>query len=252
MAVVTAQEALKSAQEEQKGLNASRYVPRMIDFVKKISDENRVYIFNVGPWAHSRELGSAGRWFIKACLAGQDYSEPVIVQGIEEEPYPVNETTCTMLPKSGLPGQLSGPAEGLLLAQQILGEGPHIPKSASFAPFGVFISETATPKPKDLVRANNALQQKYLDLINEANQALAQGNDAAVQTIRPEWHFVAARAMHRSEAECPWLKGSEVGAARENCPSCGDVYSVGVMKCKCGFVLNKTKYDKAVADGLFA
>ena len=199
----------------QRAMNNSRYVPETPDIYRQISEANKVFIFNVGPWMHKRELGSAGTFIVRPCAAGQEYSEPIVIKGVVEEPYPINEVECKIMP-----------TEGMTLANQIIGEGPFIPKSSSFVPFGVFISQTEKPSPKDLVRANNALQQKYLELIQEANTAFSNGPNAANETIRPEWHFVAARALKRTEAECPWLKGSEVGAERQACPSCGATYSV--------------------------
>jgi hypothetical protein len=226
----------------QRAMNSSRYIPETPDIYRQIAEANKVYIFNVGPWTHRRELGSAGTFVVRACPAGQEYSEPVVLKGVVEEPYPINEVECKIMP-----------TEGMVLAMQVIGEGPFIPKSSSFVPFGVFISTDAKPSPKDLVIAKNTLQRKYLELIHEANTAFSNGPNAVNETIRPEWHFVAARALKRTEAECPWLKGTEVGPERQACPGCGTVYSTGVMKCRtCGFITDKKRYDDAVAKGLFA
>lgn len=228
--------------QHQRAMNASRYIPTTPDLYKQVSEQNRVYIFNVGPWQHRRELGSAGTFVIPACKEGQDYSDAVIVNGVVEEPYPINEVECKTLM-----------TEGHALAGQILGEGPFIPKSTSFRPYGVFISATPKPSKEELAAARGELQQKYVELVAAASDAHANGHKEAQEVIRPEWHFVAARALKKSEAECPWLGNTQAPAARTECAGCGTIYKIGIMKCgTCGMILDKAKYDKAVKDGLFS
>jgi hypothetical protein len=252
---------------EQQALNSSRYIPEEPEIYQKISEQNRLYIYNVGPWMHKRELGSCGVQVIRACPEDQDYSEPLVVNGVEQEPYPMNEVAMVMIPKAGKPGQLTGAANGKAFAEQIIGEGPFIPKSASFVPFGVFISPVRfTPEGKPHVRfadlskpsqalitkARAALNQKYTELVREANDAYSRGPSAANEMIQPDWHFIAARKLMKSEAECPWLRDSQAPAERDNCPSCGKVYVMGIMKCGCGYILDKPRYDKAKQEGMFA
>ena len=218
----------------------------------EISEQNRVYLFNVGPWEHVRELGSAGKFRIPPCPAGKEYSAPVVIDGIEEEPYPINETSCVMIPKAGKPGQLSGPADGTLLAQQVLGEGPHVAPNSSFRPFGVGITKQWPPSKVDLDKARAALHTKKLELVRLANEAYARGPRAFDEIFMPDWHFWAAHQLKKSVAECPWLANTQEVAAREYCPSCGESYQVGIMRHSCGFILDKKRYDQAVKDGLFS
>src|SRR5271154_716818 len=95
---------------------ADRYVPEQADTIKKLAWDTRIFIFNVGPWELRREMGSSGTALIRACPEGNAYSEPYIVLGVEEEPYPIDETQCAMIPKSGVPGQKGGAADGIHLA----------------------------------------------------------------------------------------------------------------------------------------
>jgi hypothetical protein len=163
-----------------------------------------------------------------------------VVNGVVDEPYPINEVECKMI-------QTSGAA----LAGQIIGEGPFVPKSASFVPFGVFISPTPKPPRELLATANAALQQKHLEHVREANAAFMKDPTNREGVIQSAWHVVSAHALKKSKAECPWLGESLTPAGRENCPGCGAVYNVGILKCACGFVLDKPRYDKAVKEGLF-
>lgn len=226
----------------QAAMNNSRWTPDTPDIYREASERAKVYIFNVGPWPHKRELGSAGTYFVSACPDGREYSDAVVVNGVVEEPYPINEAENKIIP-----------TRGRLLAEQIIGVGPHVPHSSSLIPFGAFISESPTPSKHEIAQARLKLKEKHLDIVREANEAYSQGPNVANQIIRPEWHFVSARALKKTAAECPWLRDSELPAERNNCPSCADIYTVGQMKCRsCGFILDKKRYDQAVKDGLFA
>ncbi len=224
-------------------MNASRHVPQMLPMLKEISEKNRVYIFNVGPWMQQRPLGSAGTWTIPACPEGKEYSDPVVIDGLVREMYPDNEAQMKSL----------GDVDGMEFAMQILGVGPHLSPRNSFIPFGIFASRNQKPTKAEIDEARGRLRETFRELVAEADRAYAQGPKLAEETIRPETHFVAARALRKSEAECPWLKNAQAPAARDSCPSCGGVYNVGIMKCRdCGYILDKKRYDEAVKAGLFA
>jgi len=225
--------------QHQQAMNNSRFIPETPDIYREASEQHRVYIFNVGPWAHARELGSAGTFRIPACPEGREHSEPLVIPGVAEEPYPINEAECKLLT-----------TKGRMLAEQILGVGPHIPHSLSFVPFGVFISDSAKPSKEQLVKAREVLRQRHVEIVSEANREYSKGHNIAIE--QPHWFFMSARALKKTPAECAWLKDSEVPAERQNCPSCGAIYTVGMMKCVCNFILDKPRYDKAVKDGLFA
>ncbi len=226
--------------QHQRAMNASRFIPAVPDIFREASQAHRLYIFNVGPWAHSRDLGSAGTFRIPACPAGKDYSDPVVIDGVVDEPYPINEVECKVIQTSGAD-----------LANQIIGEGPFISKASSFVPFGVFISPTPKPSRELMAAANTALQNKHIAHVREANAAFQKDPTNREGVIQSAWHFVSAHALKKGKGECPWLGESLVPAGRENCPGCGDVYNVGILRCKCGFVLDKKRYDAAVKDGLF-
>ena len=249
----TAAEAATAAAADMRALNSARYVPTQPALVRDVSAANRIFIFNVGPWAHTRELGSAGTYRIPACPEDKDYSSPVVIEGLVNEPYPENEATCTMLPACGEPRQLRGEGSGLALAKQIIGEGPFIAKRASFVPYGVFISPTPKPSKELLAAARAELEKRHLAHIREANAAFMRDPTNREGVIQPAWHHVSAHALKKSKAECPWLGESLAPAGREECPGCGTPYNVGILKCRdCNYILDKSRYDKAVKEGLFA
>jgi len=217
----------------QQLMNNNRYAPPMLDSIKKVSEQSRVYIFNVGPWPQQRYLGSLGMKLIPACPEGKPYSEPLVVEGIVRELYPINEGEYKQILE-----------DGVNVAQQILGVGPHLSPRNSFVPYGVFVSTTDPPNEADLKKARAALRDKFLELVTEADSAYSLGPKTAEDTIRPETHFVAARALGKTEVDCPWLRNAQVPAERAECPGCGTVYKIGIMKCReCGYILDKKKYE---------
>lgn len=239
----TANEVLAAASNEQRALNSSRFVPTMPGIVRRVSVENRVYIFNVGPWAHVRELGSTGTFRIPACPEGEEYSTPLAIDAICEEPYPKDEASCVTLPPCGEPGQLTGQGSGLLLAKQIIGDGPFIAKRASFVPYGVFISPKPIPPKTLLAAANVELRKRHLAHIEEARRAFIKDPTNSWGIIQAEWHFVSADALKLSPAECPWRGQVVAAGGRANCPGCGDAYNVGILRHSCGWFFDKAKWE---------
>lgn len=234
--------ARMAAAKEAKLMNNSRYIPPMLDMVRQLSEDSKIYIYNVGPWPQQRLLGSLGTYIVRECPDGKEYGEPVELPGIVSELYPINE------------GEYKRTMEdGMAIAMQILGVGPFLSPHNSFVPYGVFISRSNPPKKEEILEAKKNLRQKFLELVAEADLAFSQGPKMAEETIRPETHYVAARALRKTEAECPWLRNSQLPAERAECPGCGTVYKIGIIKCRdCGFILDKRKYDEAVKGGMFA
>lgn len=236
--MVSAAEAAAAATQEQRALNASRFIPGTPDLYRQASLAARVYIFNVGPWSHVRELGSAGSFHIPACPPDREHSAPVVVNGVVEEPYPISEAECKQIL-----------TDGRQLAGQIIGEGPHISKAASFAPYGVFISETRVPSAEDLAAASERLQKQHARHIREANEAFMSDPANKLGVIQPAWHFVSAHALKKSAAECRWLGESLKPAERDNCPGCGEVYTKGIMRHSCGWFFDRAKWEANQSGG---
>ena len=235
--------ASQQAMTQTRRDNQRHLPPPRLRQIQDLSERTRVYLYNVGPWAHQRLMGSLGTYHIPACPEGGEFSAPVMIEGIVSEMYPMLEGRMDYLPDE----------DGWNIAMQVLGVGPHLPPRNSFVPYGVFASRSNPPAKEEMKEARRNLWEKYRELVAEADIAYSQGPKAAEETIRPDTHFVAARALRKTEAECPWMKNSAAPAERAECPSCTAVYKVGAMKCReCGYVLDKIRYDKAVKEGLFA
>lgn len=231
MAVLTAQEAARVISQETREFNGgNKLMPKIPDLIKRVSEEHKLYIFNVGPWPHTRGLGSLGSRYIPACEEGQEYSRPLIVPGIVTEEYPPTEKLLQ--------------DDGQWIAEQILGEGRHLDPSQSFRRYGVFISHTEKPSKADLQAAREQLEGHYRDLVAKADAAYAQGPKATEETISAD-HYLAARKLNLGPAQCGWIKNATNAASRANCEGCGATYEVGVILCRsCGFILDPVKYAK--------
>jgi hypothetical protein len=236
---IDANEATRIAMAENRRMNGdSRYQPPILESVQRASDAARVFIFNVGPWPQERALGSAGRFFISAKPENAEYWGPLTIPGVQRELYPINEMEYKAIE-----------TEGWDFAMQIVGTGPFLSPFNSFVPYGVFASRTNPPKKEEVTEAKKALRARLLELVNEADVAFSKGPKATEDTIRPESHFVAARLLGKTEIDCPWLKNAQVPAERDECPGCGTIYKIGIMKCReCGYILDKDKYDKNKAN----
>jgi len=238
---VGAAEAARAAHAEMRAMNASRQIPRLPPAFREASDATKVYIYNVGPWTQERLMGSLGRFRIAGCPPEKEYTGPLVIDGVVTEYYPVNELRMDPLMD-----------EGLYVAQQIIGVGAHLHPANSWVPYGVFLSRSNPPTKEELKEALRELWKKYLQLVAEADSAYSRGPKAAEDTIQPEVHFVAARALRKTVTECPWLRNAELPAQRAACPGCGVTYPVGIMKCRdCGYILDKPAYDKAAKEGRF-
>jgi hypothetical protein len=220
-----------------------RKLQKVPKIITKISDENKVYIFNVGPWKQNQSMGSLGTYYIPACEEGKQHSKALAIDGLVIEHYPLREGTLDVLmDEEG--------STGWEVAHQIIGVGKMLHPGNSLLRYGVFVSKTNPPSKEDVAKAREELYRHCTSLVNEANQSITEGTSK--DTIRPEQHFVAARILNKTVAECPWLSRDVQKADRATCPGCGTVYTVGVIKCReCSYVLDKAKHDKAVAEGRY-
>lgn len=219
--------------ERQRQLN-SRSVEPLSDLVKRAADANPVYVFSVGPWPQKAELGSTGNFFVKACPAGDPYSEPLMIPGLVEEFYPDSEVTM----KRHL-------WEGKYLAEQILGIGPHSAPGNSLVRYGVAMSMCWPPKQETVDAARKALfDGEIRSLIVEADQAQAEGPKALEQTVR-ERHHMAAKLAKLSAADHPWMQRLSSAAERDSCRFCGEPMKKGLPKCpNCKEIVDQALYDQ--------
>ena len=220
----------------QRELN-SRYVPPVMDSVKKLSEDTQVYIFNVGPWSHQQYVG-AGHFFIPACEEGRQYSEPVIIPGIFSTLYPQDEKTMKRIDE-----------DGYQVALDIVGVGPGLAPTNSLRRYGVDVCRQWPPTKSEVAKAFEALRVGELNsLIAEANSAMAQGPQAAEQTIRAR-HHQAAALLKKTTAECPWMARNAANTSQNvDCKFCGEPMKQNLAKCpNCKEIVNAELYAKLTA-----
>ena len=82
---------MEGLQQLQKAMNKSRVIPETPPMLKDFSRENTVHIWNVGPWDHIRECGSAGTFRIPACPKGEACGGPLSIPGLVEELIPADD-----------------------------------------------------------------------------------------------------------------------------------------------------------------
>lgn len=206
-----------SAERETRKYNESlrrgRRLPAVLKEVQKISDMQRVHIFNVGPWTDNAMLGSWGSWLIPACPKGEKYVHVATLPGIYNEPQP-EDGKFTI-------DQVSG----AYIAQCILGQGPdlrNVPLSESRQPHGVFIGSVVgpngiTPLDSEIEAANFALDAYLDELIAEANRAHELGGKESELVISSK-HRLAASVKGRVDLK--WMN-KQVSERLIPCVKCG-------------------------------
>jgi hypothetical protein len=234
---ISANEASRQAAAYQRRMNGGRTIPQVLPLLQKISDEKKVFIYNVGPFQYTRHMGSTGTFTIPACLEGAAVSEPIVIDGIVTEPVPVDEKTMTLMQD-----------EGRYVAEQIIGDGKFLRPEDSLVHRGVFVSDTRPPKKAEIEAATQKLRGFMQGKVSEMNDAYAMGPNKRIE-VQTNEHYIAARYLGYTEQECPWLQNTAAPATRKNCEGCGEAYVVGIMKCKsCGYILDKEKYEKNKAN----
>jgi len=246
----------------QKDFNGrGREADDLPEMIAELSKKNQVAIVSVGPWAQTIPCGSLGVKFVPACKEGEEYSDPLVLDGLTIERYPLRENRMDILMHKDSTGWNDG--------HQMIGVGKHLPPSNSKVKLGLFVTkgnpdfpplsekdrgdeakrrwwlrERFRPTPAELQKARAALNQHLNVLVNQARSAAAQGQKAAEETIRPEQHIRAAQMLGLDPQAERWMQNAVPEAARVKCMYCGVSVPDGVVKCpNCREILDQDKYD---------
>lgn len=199
------------------GYRTMRRIPVLPESMLRMSNNNRLYIHNVGPWDHVRLMGSMGQFVIPKKPKDAPYASMRAIPGIVTELIPVDETQFAL--------ESSDPMD---LAQQILGEGRFQMPGHSLRLRGVFISRNEVPTDEELDAAHETLYNLAKEMFDEAEMAYAKGPKDAELIIGPDHRTFAAVMLGRLDA--PWVSNHMKGE-RQLCPVCGNYSDEGVMLC---------------------
>lgn len=234
---ISANEAFGRAAAETRNTNR-KSVPELSPMIKEMSDKQSVHIYNVGPWAHRRIMGSLGTYIIPACAPGQPYAEMSALPGVFSEPVigaSVNDMELRI-----------EPGGGRYVAEQILGIGKMLAPKDSLEHVGVFIGAIegpdARPTKPELEQARKKLREYYLALVNQAKRAYEKGPKEAEQTISDKHRLAAAELKLEDE---PWMS-YKLSSGNKRCELCGhsnDERNVICANCK-DYVFDPEAYAK--------
>ncbi len=236
---------------KQKMLNGSKKPAFIPTAIKKQSQENQLYIFNVGPKPQEGNGASYGRVMIQPCPADAEYSEPFIVPGLPYEQYQ-HQVGRLSADFHGDEGDIADP--GWDWACQAVGgftdakgqwEGKFLSKNNSLERFGIGISRSWPPAKEDVSLARKKMLAEYQLLVGAAREAHALGQLSKLLAVNGEFYFIAAHALGLSPKTERWMEFSAApeqaeGRATKLCPSCSEEIMAEAKKCKhCGEFIDK-------------
>jgi hypothetical protein len=225
--------------------------------IRMISDLNTmrepkyyIYIWNVGPIEHTipRSWAANGRLLIPACPPDKEYSEPVTLPDVIQEP--VGIPGSNELRFAGRDGRFyvqdalnPDDPTGSWKTNHAIDTGRSTNMGTNLYPWGVFWSLDNPPTKEQIAKAKERLTLNCNRLITEgdslwiAQQATGYQGDRVGHT-----HHVAAEWL---QIETAWHRKYR----RKNpCPGCGELLDEGVIICpKCPATFD---WARAVALGL--
>lgn len=206
-------------------------IPKMTELVKRISDENKVYIYSVNPQMFIRYQGGMGTFVIRGRAEGERYSEPCVIPGISTETNPVDAGKMTLREY-----------DGLMVARDILGTGAFRDPSDDLTKRGVFLSRTNPPSESEIEAAQEIMDSLDADTVADGNRKyeVNGGIDAKTGLSNIGAHHIAA--AKRLGVTPPWTRKA---VRLEECPACGESVKPGAAMCNhCDAVLDEEKARK--------
>ncbi len=242
-------------------------IPEEPDPIIQLSEDQRVFIYNVGPWRFQQSLASYGEKTIQALeeskvLASNDVAGPLVIDGLPREYYPAEGEAKVIYHRPLKNRGRQSKRPGFDFAMEVIGCGMMVNPSCDLRNFGVFISDyavkgvdrdgaavySAPVKPEkgasediwerhkaflsDVGKAKDLLRKKLARMCEEANLEYARGRFAEVRT---EQLYLAARLLKKTELDCAWLKDTAEQSAKESCGGCGKTIKIGILRCECGY-----------------
>lgn len=224
----------------------SRVLPMKLKVIEDLKQE-KVHVFNVGPWQQIVNTGSTGTFTIPACPPNKPYVEMLVLNAVTQkwEP-PISIIVEEYVIKSE--DEMSSLTEdGWDFANEMIGVGRGHISAHSLVRFGIFASKNAVPTKEELDAARRALESECLRIVKWAADIYSTDRKLFSRAVRPEVHFVAARILGRDNPQdSPWmLDAAPVG--RTKCKMCGRLCDPDVATCEAGHVVNWELYHELKA-----
>lgn len=229
------------------------YVPEEPDPIRELSEEQRVFIFNVGPWSYQQSLASFGTKTIPGLEEDKVFKNlsvagPLVIDGLPSELYPAEGEAKRIYHRPLKNRGRQSKRPGLDFAMEVIGCGLMVNPSCDLRNDGVFISEQREQKDpgkngkpadieafqkwaKDVKKAQQLLRDKCAKMCQDANVEHSRGKFADIRTDKL---YQAARLIDGNELQYSWLKDTGKGD-NKGCWSCGMTLKGFALKCSsCG------------------
>jgi hypothetical protein len=195
-----------------------KIVPALPGMLRKMCTDPFYYIFNVGPWSWTRQLGGRGTRTVQACPEGATYSDPLTMPQMD------NETIASDMNKME-----NRQEDGREVVDAVLMRGYGFTPEVSLENWGVAVIDHWPPTAQDLIEPMKRLNAKRDELIAEADKHHEQRKYEDIS----EFHRLAARQRKLTK---PWLNENPDLQA---CPACGTQVMPNIAKCpQCRATLN--------------
>lgn len=210
-----------------------KIVPSLPGVLRKMCTDPHFYVFNVGPWEWSRQLGGRGTRTVPACGEGMKYSEPLTMPRMD------NETVASDMNKME-----NRQEDGGEVVDAVLMRGYGFRPEHSLENWGVAVIDHWPPTQQDLVEPTRKLNGKFDELIAEGDRFHEQRKHEDIS----EFHRLAAR---RKKLQKQWLNENP---ELVSCGACGMEVKPNIARCPhCTAVLDEAldrkffpeKYKKA-------
>lgn len=196
-----------------------KIVPALPKMMHKLCNDPHFYIFNVGPWQWERQLGGRGSRTVQSCPEGREYSDPLTLPILD------NETIASDMNKME-----NRQEDGKEVVDAFLMRGYGFRPEMSLENWGVMVIDHWPPVKADLAHANLKLNQKYDELIADADRYHEQRKFEDISEI----HRLAAR---RRKLAKEWLNENP---DLVSCGACGSQVMPNIAVCPhCSAVLNE-------------
>lgn len=204
-------DAQKAVEQEAVKRN-SKIVEKIPTMIRKLSAENKIYIFNVGPQPHSRNLGSLGNFYVPPCGVGEEVSEPLVIDGM------VLERITNDMNKMD-----NRYEEGIDVARDVMFIGRGYTPDLNRENWGLFIHDGPVAPQAKIAAGKKRLHKSYSDLIAQADNLERQNKRDEISN-NPIYALAAAELGVKR----PWCEESK---AMDSCAACGGTINTGVKVC---------------------